>query len=116
MSIKKILFTILETIKLFLEHQPLVPVPGSGIVLSPEDGGPHTQLVEENQIYTITVRDSTYLFSITGETWDEGPIATNIEWVCVDGQTITIRIPEGKTILHYSTFSSSSWAFIRKLA
>lgn len=86
------------------------PVPGSGITLI--SNGHKTQLVEENQIYAITSVDAFWVFSITGET----SVTANVEWMCAAGKTIIIKIPEGKTILYYNASTTTTRAYIRKLA
>lgn len=89
------------------------PVAASGLELAATGpGDDHTQDVTAGARYAVTVPidGGLFLFSITGVT----STAANREWVCVEGNTIIIKIPQGKTTLYYEADTVGS-AYMRRL-
>ena len=78
------------------------PVAASGLALTAAGAGTdYEQTVVAGARYAVTVPidDGTYLFSITGVT----STAANREWICTEGNTIIIKIPQGKTTLYFES-------------
>lgn len=89
------------------------PVAASGITLTITTGGADaTQTLVQGQMYIITPIGTTILASITGVT----STAANIEWVFPPNVSSIFRMPIGSVTLYYEGNTSSTIAYIRKLA
>lgn len=91
------------------------PVAASGISLAGGTAGSDvTQAVVGGVTYAITfpMDSGTWLFSITGVT----STAANIEWIGVEGTTITITIPQGVVLLYFECDTGTKTAYMRRLA
>jgi len=89
------------------------PVAASGITLTITTGGADaTQTLDQGQMYVITPIGTTILAGITGVT----STAANIEWVFPPNMSSIFRMPIGKTTLYYEGNTSSTVAYVRKLA
>jgi len=90
------------------------PVAASGITLTITTGGAdYTEAdLVQGQLYAITPIGTTILASITGVT----STAANIEWVFPPNVTSIFRMPIGKTTLYYEGNTSTTLAYMRKVA
>jgi len=93
-----------------------MPVAGSGVTLTDAaTGGDHTETVVNGGLYAFTCRDNkttdtTFVFGIADAT-----AAANVLWVCVPGETILIRIPDGNVALHYQSVANGGTGYLRRL-
>jgi expansin (peptidoglycan-binding protein) len=62
-------------------------------------------------IYALTPIGSAILVSCTEKT----STAANIEWVAAAGQTIIVKVPEGKTTIYFEGDTSSKNVYLRRL-
>lgn len=89
------------------------PVAGTGqnVSAAAVDTNYSNVVVEGGKTYAITCIKGAHIFGIadTGTT-------TNCIWACGSGKTIVIRIPFGKTALHYQTPDASRRFILRELA
>lgn len=89
------------------------PIEGSGQTVSAvnKDTNYSNVVVVGGAIYAITSLVGNHIFGIaTTDTVD------NILWVCAEGETIVIRIPEIYIALHYQTEDDSRKFYLRRLA
>ena len=89
------------------------PVAGSGqnVSAAAQNTNYSNVTVVAGATYAITCIKGAHIFGIadTGTT-------TNCIWACGSGKTIVIRIPFGKTALHYQTPDASRRFILRRLA
>ena len=90
------------------------PVAESGVTLDAGKSVPGIETVVGGQMYAITCTGDIgghWLFSTTGAV----ATASYIEWAACRGDTIIIKVPQGKTTLYYLLQDEKGEAYMRTL-